>query len=376
MIKIVEVKTKKQQKLFVKFQFDLYKDCKYFVPPFRKDEMDLFNPNKNPNYDDCEMVFYLAYKDDKVVGRIGGIIQGAFNKKSGKKYVRFTRIEFINDLAVVQALFKAVEDWAIAKGQEFVHGPLGFNDLEREGLLVEGFDRIATFEENYSFDYYPALIEKAGYQKDVDWVQYLVTVPNKTDAQVLRVARVSRVLTRRYNIKLLETKSTKEVINKHKDEIFKLLDICYSELYGTVPITEKQKAQLVSQFKMIVHNDFIAVITNDQDEIVGFGLALPNLAKAVQKTRGRYISIHSLKLLRAIRKPKTIDTALIAVRPDYRTRGVASLIINKIMSNTIARGIKRVEALPQLEQNIRIKNLFDDYEKEQHKRRRCYIKKL
>ncbi len=373
MIEIVEVKTKKQQKLFVNFQIKLYKKCKYFVPPFIKEEMGLFDPKINPNYDDCEMVFYLAYKNGAVAGRIGGILQRISNKKTNQKYVRFTRIDFINDIEVVKALFKAVEDWAREKGQEYVHGPLGFNDLEREGLLVEGFDRMATYEENYSYDYYPKLIEEVGYKKDVDWLQYFVNVPSELDK---RIVRMSNVLERRYNIKYVQAKNINDLVNRYKDKIFSLLDDGYDELYGSVPITEKQKEQLVSQFKMIVDTDFIALVENEKSELVGFALALPNIAKAVQKMKGRYLSIHIFSLLKQIKNPKIIDTALISVRSDYRAKGVASLLIGKIMGNTINRGIKYIEALHQLENNVAIRNLHEGYDKEQHKRRRCYIKKL
>lgn len=373
MIKIVEVKTKKQQKLFVNFQIKLYKNCKYFVPPFIKDELDLFDAKKNPNYDDCEMVSFLAYKDGKVVGRIGGILQGIYNKKTDKKHIRFTRIDFINDIEVVKALFKAVEDWGRSKGMEYIHGPLGYNDLEREGLLVEGFDQMATYEENYSYDYYPQLIEQAGYKKDADWIQYLVSTPKKLDE---RIVRLSNVLEKRYKIKYVKAKNVRDLINRYKDKIFDLIDEGYKELYGAVPITEKQQEQLVSQFKMIVNNDFIALVENEKEELVGFGLALPNIAKAVQKMRGRYFSIHILSLLKQIKNPEIIDTAIIAIRSDYRTKGVASLIVGKIISNVIKRDIKHIESLHQLETNIAIKNLFEPYDKVQHKRRRSYIKKL
>ena len=211
MVEIVEVKTKKQQKDFVMFQLDLYKDCEYFVPPIVADELSMFNPKKNANYEDCETVYYLAYKDNKLVGRIAGILHNASNRKNNQKYVRFSRVDFINDKEVAKALFDAVENWAKLKGMEYVHGPLGFNDLEREGLLIEGFDQMSCFEENYYYDYYKDIISELGYIKDVDWLEFRFKVPKEKNE---RAERLSKVLTERYKLHIvpIKSKSNAEIV--------------------------------------------------------------------------------------------------------------------------------------------------------------------
>lgn len=373
MVEIVEVKTRKQRKAFVNFQVELYKDNKYFVPPILADEMGIFNKKKNANFEECDTCYYLAYKDGKLAGRIAGILQKACNKKMNQKYVRFSRIDFINDLEVAKALFKAVEGWAKAQGMEYVHGPLGFNDLEREGLLIEGFDELSCFEENYSYDYYPKLIEQCGYSKDVDWLEYRIKVPKVIDE---KITRVSNKIAQRYGFKLVNIKSTREVINKYRDQIFNLLNECYSPLYGVVPITPKLEKQLVSQFKLIVDKKFIAMVTNDKGELIGFGLVFPSIAEPMQEMKGKLFTPKIFKLLKAVKHPKVVDTVFIAVRPDYRAKGVPAFIINEILSNLIELGVEEAESLLQLETNVNIKNAFDDFERRQHKRRRCYIKKI
>jgi len=253
MVEIVEVKSKKQQKIFVNFQLQLYKDCPYFVPPIVADEMAIFNPKKNANYEDCETVYYLAYKNRQIVGRIAGILQKASNKKTGKKMVRFSRIDFIDDYEVSKALLSAVEKWARSKGMTAVHGPLGFNDLEREGLLIEGFDQMSTYEENYYYPYYMKHLEALGYVKDVDWIEYKVYIPEKPDE---RTSRLVQKISERYGFREVKIKSKKALINKYKDQIFKLLNDCYEPLYGVVPITKKLEEQFVSQFALAVNLSF------------------------------------------------------------------------------------------------------------------------
>jgi len=373
MVEIVEVKSKKQQKLFVNFQLKLYKDCPYFVPPIVADEMAIFNPKKNANYEDCETVYYLAYKNRQIVGRIAGILQKASNKKTGKKMVRFSRIDFIDDYEVSKALLSAVEKWARSKGMTAVHGPLGFNDLEREGLLIEGFDQMSTYEENYYYPYYMKHLEALGYVKDVDWIEYKVYIPEKPDE---RTSRLVQKISERYGFREVKIKSKKALINKYKDQIFKLLNDCYEPLYGVVPITKKLEEQFVSQFALAVNLRYLCLVVDKDDKLIGFGLAFPNFAKSMQKMKGRLVSPHVFGLLRELKHPKVCDLALFAVDEAYRTKGVTAFVFNKIMNNFIEDKVEFVESLLQLEDNISIQNQFDGFEREFHKRRRCYIKEL
>ncbi len=373
MVEIIEVKTKKQQKAFVNFQLKLYKDCPYFVPPIVSDELSIFNPKKNANYEDCETVYYLAYKDKKIVGRIAGILQMASNKKTGKKMVRFSRIDFVDDYEVSKALIGAVEKWARSRGMEAVHGPLGFNDLEREGLLIEGFDQMSTYEENYYYPYYMKHLEALDYVKDVDWIEYKLFVPDKPDE---RTSRLAEKISERYGFREVKINSKKELIRKYKDQIFKLLNDCYAPLYGVVPITKKLEEQFVDQFILVVNLRYLCLVVDKEDKLIGFGLAFPNFAKSMQKMKGKLVSPHIFGLLRDLKHPKVCDLALFAVDQAYRTKGVTAFIFNKILNNFIEDKVEYLESLLQLEDNISIQNQFDGFEREFHKRRRCYIKDI
>ena len=373
MVNIVEVKTKKQQKLFVNFQIELYKDCPYFVPPILADEMCMFSPKKNANYEDCESVFYLAYKDDKLVGRIAGILQKASNKKTGKKLVRFSRVDFIDDIEVSKALFDAVEKWAKSKKMMAVQGPLGFNDLEREGLLIEGFDQMSTYEENYYYSYYKDHLEKLGYTKDVDWVEFKIFIPDKPDE---RTANLVKKISERYKFREVKINSKRLLIKKYKDQIFSLINKCYEPLYGVVPITKKLEEQFISQFKLAVNLRYLCLVVNEDDKLIGFGLAFPNFSKSMQKMKGKLVNPHVFGLLRELKHPKIVDLALFAVDEEYRTKGVTAFIFNKILTNFIEDKVEYAESLLQLESNITIQNQFDGYKRELHKRRRCYIKDI
>jgi len=373
MVKIEEVKTKKQQKLFVNFQMQLYKDCPYFVPPIIADELSIFNPKKNANFEDCETVYYLAYKNGKLAGRIAGILQKASNLKTGKKQVRFSRVDFIDDYEVSKALFNSVEKWAKSKNMQSVHGPLGFNDLEREGLLIEGFDQMSTFEENYYYSYYKDHLEKHGYKKDVDWIEYKMFMPEKVDE---RTTNLVKKISERYKFREVKIKSKRVLINKYKDQIFNLINKCYEPLYGVVPITKKLEEQFVSQFKLAVNLRYLCLVVNEEDKLIGFGLAFPNFAKSMQKCKGKLFTPHIFSLLKELKHPKIIDLALFAVDEEYRTKGVTAFIFNKILNNVIEDKIEYAESLLQLEDNIPIQNQFDNYKREFHKRRRCYIKDI
>lgn len=372
MIEIVEVTSKKLQKKFVDFPLELYKDCPYFVPPLYGDEMALFS-SKNIYLDTCDQVFYVALKEGKVVGRIQGIIQKLSNSKTGEKKARFTRFDSINDLQVAKALFDAVEAWAKERGIVAVHGPLGYSDLEREGLLIWGFDQLSTFEEQYNYDYYPALVEACGYSKDVDWLEYKVFSPKQVDERVAKIAE--RVLTKN-NLHICTGKNKKKFIDKYKDGIFDALDAAYAPLYGTIPFTEKMKKQLISQFMLIISLDFIIVVADENENVVAFGLAFPSMSEAVQKCKGKLFPTGVFKILHAVKHPKVIDLGLIAVRPEYQNKGINSIILKQMMEFLVVNNIEYCETNLELETNDKVQQQWKFFETEHHKRRRAYIKKL
>lgn len=372
MVEIKEVKTKKQRREFVEFPLRLYKDNPYFVPPLYGDEMALFK--KKTVYDEqAESVFYLAERDGKTVGRIQGILQRVSNEKWEQKRVRFTRFDSIDDQAVADALFVAVEAWAKEKGMEEVVGPLGYSDLDREGLLIEGFEELSTFEEQYNYPYYMKLIEACGYEKEVDWLEHKLSASDKLDE---RIERVSAHMMKKYGLRLGWAKNASEFVKKYGDGFFETLDKTYVAIYQSVPFTEKMKRSLIESFKFIVNVNYATVILDKDDRIVGFGLAFPSIGKDLQKSGGRLTPSTIVRLLKTIRKPKVIDLALIGVIPEYRNKAIASSIIYEMHKMLTTGGIEYAETNLNLETNVNILNQWKSFKCVQHKRRRSYLKKL
>ncbi len=373
MIEIRQVSTKKEQKDFLRFPLNLYKNNPYFVPPLYGDEKAIFNKNYM-YYDQAEAVYFNAYADGKMVGRISGILQRASNAKWGQNRVRFTRFDSINDQKVASALFGAVENWAKSKNAEEIVGPLGFSDLEREGLLIEGFDQLSTFEEQYNFEYYQELIENCGYEKDVDWLERKVRVPNGGIAP--RIAVVTAELMKKYRLRFASAKNTRDFLKKYVDQIFDIWDETYGKIYGTVPFTENVKRSMLANFKLVIDLRFIAAVVDENDRIVAFGVVFPSMSKAVQKSGGRLTPACLIRLLRDIKKPKIVDMALIGVLDEYKNRGVAMALVS-VFGDRLARyNVDYAETNLMLENNSPIQNLWKRFETEQHKRRRCFIKKI
>ena len=375
MVEIKEVKTKKQIKEFIEFPINLYKGNSCFVPPLYGDEKNIFK--KDFAYSDqTESVYYNAYKNGKIVGRISGIIQLASNKKNNEKRVRFTRFDAIDDQEVSDKLFSQVEKWAKDKGMDTIVGPLGFSDLEREGLLIEGFDELSTFEEQYNYDYYQKLIENYGFVKEVDWVESKLYLPDDYKEKLERLDRLSSLMMKRYNLKFGEAKNTKDFINNYADQFFEILDVTYDKLYGTVPFTEKTKKMMISNFKLIVDVDNVAVILDENNKVVCFGICFPSLAKAIQGTKGKLTPRTLIKLLKAIKKPKVLDLGLIGVLPEYQNKGISSAIISIVMKKLAYDGVEYAETNLNLEENKNIQNQWKVFNAVQHKRRRSYVKKI
>lgn len=372
MITIKRVKTKKEQKQFIDFPLDLYQDNPYFVPPLYSDEKAMFKPNFTYN-DCCDIVNFLALDGEKPVGRIQGIIQRAANQKNQEKRVRFTRFDAINDPEVAKALFQAVEKWAKRKGMDTICGPLGFSDLEREGLLVEGFDQLSTFEEQYNAPYYAELIEGLGFEKEVDWLESKIYPPEEDDGTMQKMADF---VMKRYNLHFGESKNINDFIEKFGDDFFHLVDIGYENLYGTVPFTEAMKQEIIQSFKLIADIKHVAIILDENNKAVCIGICFPSIAKAVQKSRGKLTPAALVRLLTAIKRPKVIDFGLIAVDPAYLNRGVSAAIAAEILKILQSEEVEYAETNLNLEDNAAIRNQWKRFKEVQHKRRRAYVKKI
>ncbi len=372
MIEIREVRTKKDAKAFVELPLRMYRDCKQFVPPLYADEMKLVL--SGGNNENAQSVFFLAAKDGKPVGRIQGIIQHQHNEKHGCKQMRFTRFDAVNDPHVAKALFDAVEAWGREKGMQEITGPLGFSDMDREGLLVEGFDELSTFEEQYNHAYYGELLEGLGFAKDVDWLEYELRMPEKRNPMLARVAQRAMELNK---LHIASTNMPKRAyIEKYRDGFFECLDRCYNHLYGTVPITREAQDELVSQFMLIVNKQFAVFICDENEKVVGFGLCFPSIGEAVRPSGGRLTLPTLLRLLKSVKKPKTIDLGLVAILPEYQNAGVNAIIVNGLLDMLEKGGVEKCETNLNLETNLAVQAQWKYFSARQHKRRRAYIKQI
>ena len=373
MLEIIEVKTKKDRKEFVEYPLRLYKGNPYFVPPLYGDEMKLFT-SKNIYNDTCKSVFYLAKKDGKTVGRIQGIIQTQYNEIHNTKQARFTRFDCENDTQTAKALFDKAEQWAKDNGMETVVGPLGYSDMEREGLLVEGFDYIATFEEQYNYAYYGVLVENCGYVKDVDWLEHRLFAIKAHDDRYEKF--VNRAM-ERYNLHFVSKDiGKKEFLKKYADGIFHCIDECYKELYGTVPFTAEMRKQTIEQFMLIINMEYFATVCDENDEVVAFGFSVPGIGKAVQKSGGKLTPACLIRLFKAIKNPEYIELGLVGIMPKYRKTGLSGMIMTILEEILAKENVQFLETNLNLEDNINIQANWKHFEHIQHKRRRSYIKTL
>lgn len=318
-------------------------------------------------------MYFGAYQDGKMVGRISGILQNSSNNKWNQKRVRFTRFDSIDSQEVANALFDAVENWAKQNGMKEVVGPLGFSDLEREGLLIDGFDELSTFEEQYNFPYYQKLIENYGFEKEVDWIEKKLMRPKVIDE---RIERISSLMMKRYNLHWGVAKNTRDFLKKYGDQFFEILDKTYENIYGSVPFTDGMKKMLISNFKLIVDIKYVGVILDENEKVVCFGLAFPSIANSVQKSGGKLTIPTILKILKSLKKPKVIDLALIGVLPEYEKKGIASALIAHNLKMFDKYGIEHFETNLNLEDNYNIQNMWKNFENVTHKRRRCFVKQI
>ncbi len=373
MIEVREVKTKKERKIFAAFGADMYKDVEQAIPDIVSDEYNNFNPNKNPAYEYCRVKQFLAYKDGKCVGRIAGIINEAANKKWDTKRIRFSRVDFIDDHQVSEALFNAVEEWGRSEGLKEIHGPIGFCDMDQQGMLVEGFDVEGMFITIYNHPYYINHLEKLGYLKDIDWVEYLIKMPEEANE---RIDKLSKMVLKKFKLKLIEPKSRKE-LKPYVSKVFDLVNVAYENLYGTVELTKAQIEKYYNEFILLVNTDYVKLIQDEEGELVGFGLAIPSMNKAVRKSNGRLFPFGWYRILRAPYKDsEVLDLYLVGVLPKMQNKGLTAVLLNSMTESARRNKIKYAETGPELESNNQVQALWKHYETKQHKRRRCWIKDL
>lgn len=366
--------TRKNLRLFTEFQLDMYKGNAYYVPPLISDDVNTLDPSKNPAFDFCESAYFMAYKDGKPVGRIAGIINHQANKDHGSKNARFGFIDFFDDEEVSAALMKAVEDWAREKGMKKLIGPLGFTDLDYEGMLIEGFDELSTMATIYNYPYYPKHIEKLGYEKESDWVEYQMTVPDSIPDRYLRVAEIVK---KKFGLRVLKYKSRQKIKNEYGEELFRLVNESYANLYEYSRLSDRQIKHYIDIYLGLLNLDLVTLIVDKDDKLVGIGISMPSMSKALQKSGGKMLPMGWYHLLKGLKgKNDLVDLLLVAVKPEYQNKGVNALLFTDLIPHYQRLGYKHAESNPEMETNAKVQNQWEYFENRQHKRRRAYARNL
>lgn len=372
-VSILEVKSKKELKKFIWFGINLYKDCEFAAPPLMMDDLLNLTRGKNPALEFCDAAYFLAYKEGEIVGRIAAIINPVANETWDQKHARFGWIDFVDDLEVSTALFDAATSWAKAKGMTSIHGPLGFTDFDKEGTLVEGYDKASTLATIYNYPYYPEHIEHYGFVKDIDFNEYLITVPEVFPDKYFRIADIVKA---KYKLTPKYFKTRKEVVDKYAVKIFDLLNLCYKDLYGFSKLNDKQIAFYIKMYFSFFRLDTISIVVDEKDDVVALGIAMPSFTEALRKAKGHLFPFGWFYMLRALRKNTIVDLYLMAVHPDYQNKGVNSIMFADIMPSSAKNGYRFAESNPELETNTRMSSQWGNFEYVNHKRRRVYVKEI
>lgn len=373
-VEIRSVQSKEELKKFVEFGNALYKNNPYHVPSLISDDINTLSEDINPAFEFCEAKYFLAWRNGKIVGRIAGIINYRANEAWNNLAARFGFVDFINDDEVVDALFQAVEDWAKSKGMEIIHGPFGFTDLDKEGMLVEGFDQMGMMITAYNYAYYPKQLERVGYTKAIDWKEYKIMIPKEVPEKHRRIADIIR---KKYHLRVIHPKNTKE-IRPYIRKFFETINAGYSNLYGYSQLSPLQIDYYAKIYVPLLRPDYIVLVEREEDDkLIGVAAALPSLSKAMKKANGKIAPFGWIPLLSALKgKPKVVDLLLIAVLPEFQNRGINALFFDTLIPVFIRDGVEYAETGPELETNWSVQMQWEYFDRIHHKRRRCFAKML
>lgn len=365
---------KSELRKYVQFGIDLYFGNKYFVPPLVFDEINTLMPDKNPACEFCDVQSFMAYHDNVPVGRITGIINRRVNATTGQKVCRFGFMDFIDDIRVTEALVKAVTVWGRHHGMKELVGPMGFSDLDPEGMLIEGFQEMGTNATIYNYPYYAEHFRRLGFEKEVDWVEYRMKVPEKVPDKYQRVADIVQ---RRFNLHTVPLTSRAKVKKEYGRAIFDLINECYSGLYGFVPLTPRQIDYYIDMYLGMLRLDDVCLVADENNALVGVGISMPSLSLALRSCEGKLFPTGWYKLLQAIRgKTDVVDLLLVAIKPELQGKGVNALLFSKLIPAYIANGYKYAESNVELEGNENVQKQWEYFERRQHRRRRAWKKKI
>ena len=375
-VTIKKVTTGRDLKRFIRFNYEMYNGNPYSVPDLYADMLRTFNRKKNPAFDFCEADYFLAYKEGKLVGRVAAIINRRANETWQKHDVRFGWIDFTDDPEVSEALIRTVEQWGRERGMTHIQGPMGFTDMDAEGMLIEGFDQLGTMATIYNYPYYPRHMERLGFRKDADWVEYKIYIP---DGIPEKHQRISDLIRRKYNLNIRKYTSSKKIAADYGQAIFELVNEAYKPLYGYSELTQRQIDQYIKMYLPILDLRMLTLITDAEDRLVAVGISMPSLAQALQKSRGRLLPFGWFYLLKALffkRRAKMLDLLLVAVKPEYQNKGVNALLFSDLIPVYQKLGFEYAESNPELEMNDKVQAQWDYFRTEQHKRRRAFVKEI
>ena len=366
--------TKSNLKKYTKFGIDLYKGNDYYVPPLIMDDVETLSPDKNPAFDYCKAKSWMAYRDGKPVGRITGIINTVVNERTGKRDLRFGFLDFIDDKEVVDALFDALAEWGRSQGLTSMLGPMGFSDMDHEGMLTEGFEELGTMATIYNYPYYPQHMERMGFHKDAEWVEYRMTVPDKIPEKMLRVAEIVK---KKYGVRTIKYTSAKKIKEEYGMALFELINEAYDQLYGYSPLSQRQIEYYIDIYLPILRLENVCLIVDSNDKLIGVGISIPSMSRALQKGRGRLLPTGWIHLLKAMYMHNdVVDLLLVAIKPEYQSKGVNALLFADLLPVYIKNGYRWAESNPELADNENVQLQWQYFERRQHRRRAAFRKDI
>lgn len=373
---IKKVDGKADLKRFIRFNYEMYKDNKYSVPDLYEDMVNTFSPKKNAAFEFCEADYFLAYRDGKLVGRVAAIINNRANETWHKKAVRFGWIDFIDDDEVSKALIDTVAAWGKERGMDVLEGPLGFTDMDAEGMLTEGFDQLGTMATIYNYPYYPQHMERLGLEKEMDWIEMKLIVPEAVPDKYTRIAEVVK---KKFHLHVRKLKNMREIRRERLGyKIFELINEAYTPLFGYSQMTKGQIDQYVKTYLPILDLEMVTLVENEENELVGVGISMASLSTALQRAKGKLFPFGWFYLLKSlyIKRPPVLDLLLVAVKPEYQNMGVNALLFADLIPVYIKKGFEWGETNPELEINEKVQSQWQYLEGKVHKRRRCYSKHI
>ena len=366
--------TRSNLKKFVEFQIKLYEGNPYFIPPLVSDEIATLDSKVNPAFDHCESAYFMAYRDGKAVGRIAAMINKQVNEKENSRQARFGFVDFIDDAEVSKALFDAAEKWAKEKGMDNIVGPLGFTDLDNEGMLINGFEELGTMATIYNYPYYPTHVERLGYEKEVDWHEFLIEIPEQIPDKHKRIAEIVK---KKFNLRVVKFTSRKALKEQYGQALFELINEAYDNLYGYSRLTKRQIDYYIKIYLGMLNLDLVTLIVDGEDQLVGVGISIQSMSRALQKSKGKMFPFGWWHLLKGLKgKNDRVDLLLVAVKPQYMGKGVNALLFTDLIPAYNKYGFKWAESNPELESNAAVQNQWEAFPYRQHRNRRAFIKRL